>query len=121
MNNHLVVANDATFEKEVLQSPLPVLVDFWAPWCGPCRFVGPVVEELAGEYAGKCKVVKVNVDDAQQLAAGYRIRGVPTLMVFKDGKTVETFVGAPPAAALRAKLDAVATSPKRACACACSA
>lgn len=99
------------FQKEVLESDLPVLVDFFAPWCGPCRALAPALEGVAKNYDGRLKVVKVNVDDAQQLAAGYRIRGVPTLMFFKNGKAVDTLVGLPPASALREKLEAVAASP----------
>ncbi len=81
------------FKHEVIESDVPVLVDFWAPWCGPCKMIGPVIEELAGDYAGKAKVGKVNVDDNQQLAAQYGIRGIPTVMVFKGGEMVESFVG----------------------------
>ncbi len=81
------------FETEVLGSDNPVLVDFWAPWCGPCKMIGPVVEELAGDYDGKVKVGKVNVDDNHQLAAQFGIRGIPTVMLFKGGQMVESFVG----------------------------
>jgi thioredoxin 1 len=81
------------FETEVLGSDSPVLVDFWAPWCGPCKMIGPVVEELAGDYDGKVKVGKVNVDDNHQLAAQFGIRGIPTVMLFKGGQMVESFVG----------------------------
>lgn len=102
---------EAGFQKEVLESDLPVLVDFFAPWCGPCRALAPALEGVAKTYDGRLKVVKVNVDDAQQLAAAYRIRGVPTLMFFKNGKAVDALVGLPPASALREKLEAVAASP----------
>lgn len=82
------------FEAEVLKSDLPVLVDFWAEWCGPCRMVGPVVDELAGEMEGKLKVVKVNVDQAQDLAGSYQVMSIPTLILFKGGELVEQIVGA---------------------------
>jgi thioredoxin 1 len=109
------------FRSEVVDSDVPVLVDFFAPWCGPCRALAPVLEGIAKNYEGRLKVVKVNVDDAQQLAAGYRIRGVPTLMLFKDGEVVDTIVGLPPANVLRTKLDAVAALPARVGVCGCSA
>ena len=96
--------NDASFEEEVLKSELPVLVDFWAPWCGPCVMVAPVVEEIAKEYAGKLKVCRLNVDEGQMTASKYRIRGIPTLAIFKDGKTVDTVVGAVPKTQLEEKL-----------------
>lgn len=82
-----------SFETEVLQSSQPVLVDFWAPWCGPCKMIAPIVEELASEYAGRVKVAKVNVDNNQELAARFGIRGIPTVIIFKDGKVSSSFVG----------------------------
>lgn len=88
--------SDATFDAEVLQSSTPVLIDFWAPWCGPCRAIAPVVEELASEYAGKLKVVKMNVDDNQQTPSRYGVRGIPNLILFKGGKVHEQIVGAVP-------------------------
>ena len=112
---------EAEFQTEVLDSDVPVLVDFFAPWCGPCQVLAPALEGVAKTYDGRLKVVKVNVEGAQQLAAGYRIRGVPTLMFFKDGKAVDTVVGLPSASDLRAKLDAVAVSPRRVGVCGCSA
>ncbi|HPF34364.1 MAG TPA: thioredoxin [Candidatus Krumholzibacteria bacterium] len=94
-----------TFQSEVLDSDVPVLVDFWAPWCGPCKMLTPTIEALAGEYAGKAKVVKINVDDNQQLAAQFGIRGIPTVMVFKGGQAVSTMVGLQPKEQLAAALD----------------
>ena len=84
------------FEKEVLQSELPVLIDFWAPWCGPCRMVSPIVKELAEEYAGKVKVGTLNVDENQDIAVDYSVRGIPTLMIFKNGEVADSLVGAAP-------------------------
>jgi thioredoxin 1 len=91
-----VAVTDQTFDTEVLQSETPVLVDFWAAWCGPCRAVAPAVEEIAKEYAGKLKVVKVDVDENGEVAARYGITSIPTLMVFKGGKMVERLLGAMP-------------------------
>jgi thioredoxin 1 len=85
---------DATFEHDVLQAAGPVLVDFWAPWCGPCRAVAPVLEELSRELAGRLKIVKVNVDESQQIAGALGVRSIPTLVLFKDGKPVQGAVGA---------------------------
>lgn len=96
MAGNLVELTDTNFEAEVLNSDLPVLVDFWAPWCGPCRMVGPSVEALAGEWAGKVKVGKLNVDESGLTAGKYGVRSIPTLMVFKAGEVAATVVGALP-------------------------
>jgi thioredoxin len=91
---------DASFQKDVLESPTPVLVDFWAPWCGPCKMIAPVLDELAGEFAGRVAIAKVNVDDHQQHAAQFRVQGIPTMILFKDGREVDRLVGAAPKAQL---------------------
>ena len=88
--------NAENFETEVLDSPLPVLVDFWAVWCGPCQMIGPIVEELAADYAGKLKVVKVNVDENQALAARYQVMSIPTLVVMKNSEVAKQNIGAIP-------------------------
>ncbi|MGO8689826.1 MAG: thioredoxin [Thermoguttaceae bacterium] len=88
--------SDSDFAAEVLQSGQPVLVDFWAPWCGPCRMIAPVVEQLAAENAASCKVVKINVDDSPSTATTYGVSSIPTLMLFKGGEVVERFVGLQP-------------------------
>jgi thioredoxin 1 len=96
---------DASFEQDVLKSEIPVLVDFWAPWCGPCRMVAPVVEEIAQQYDGKLKVVKVNTDENPTVASNYGIRSIPTLMIFKAGQRVDMVVGAVPKTTLSTTLE----------------
>jgi thioredoxin 1 len=92
--NNVLNFTDAAFDTDVLSAPEPVLVDFWAEWCGPCRQMGPTIDTIASEYAGKAKVGKMNVDDNGQTAMRYNIRGIPTLLLFKGGKVVEQRVGA---------------------------
>ncbi len=101
-----VAFDDKNFESEVLNSDKPVLVDFWAEWCGPCKKIGPVVEELADEYAGKAKIGKVNVDDNPETSMKYQIRSIPALLIFKNGEVVDQIIGAVPKAALKKQLEA---------------
>jgi len=96
---------DSTFKQEVLESEAPVLVDFWAPWCGPCRMVAPVVDEISEQYDGKVKVVKVNTDENPSVASQYGIRSIPTLMIFKGGQRVDMVVGAVPKTTLANTLE----------------
>ncbi len=103
--SHAVEATDANFE-ELIQSDKPVLVDFWAEWCGPCKMIGPVVEQLAGEYEGKAIIAKMDVDQNAQIPAKFGIRSIPTLMVFKNGQLVDKVIGAVPKNVLEQKLQA---------------
>jgi thioredoxin 1 len=101
-----VTITDANFESEVIKSTIPVLIDFWATWCGPCKAIAPIVEDLAKEYDGKVKIGKVDVDDNQQTAIKYGIRSIPTLLIMKNGKVNDTIVGAVPKAQIVQKLNA---------------
>lgn len=103
MTESMTEFTDANFQEEA--SGGLVLVDFWAPWCGPCRMVGPIIEELSGDYEGKVKVGKLNVDDNPKTAMSFRVMSIPTVVLFKDGQPVETLVGAMPKSAYRARLD----------------
>ncbi len=95
-NEYVTAATDDNFEAEVLKCSKPVLVDFWAPWCGPCKAVGPFVEELAEQYKDSIKVMKVNVDEGQKTALNYGVRSIPTIILFKDGKILDTIIGLVP-------------------------
>jgi thioredoxin 1 len=106
--NDIIELEDQTFDREVTQADVPVLVDFYAPWCGPCRMLAPVLDALAPRFAGRVKFAKVNVDRAPGLAMRYRVTGVPTLIIFKRGLVLDTIVGVPSPGALKARLEEVA-------------
>ena len=105
MSEHIHYVTDASFEAEVLQSPTPVLVDYWAEWCGPCKMIAPILDEVAKDYNGKLKVAKLNIDENQETPAKYGIRGIPTLMLFKGGNIEATKVGALSKSQLAAFID----------------
>ena len=102
-----IIVTDATFATEVERSPLPVLVDLWAPWCGPCRIIAPILEELAGEMAGRLRIVKLNVDENPATSGRFNVRSIPTMLVMKSGKEVDRLVGAMPKAELKQRLERV--------------
>ena len=101
MSEHTKAVTDESFRQDVLEAPGPVLVDFWAEWCGPCKAVGPILDELAKEYAGKLTVAKVNIDDNPVTPNEYAVRGIPTMLLFRDGKLLDQKVGAMPKSALK--------------------
>ena len=102
--SNAVVVNEGSFDKEVLESTIPVLVDFWAAWCGPCRAIAPIVEQIAAEHSGRLKVVKLDVDENGEVSIRYGVMNIPTLLVFKGGKVVERIVGAMPKPALMSRI-----------------
>lgn len=104
MGNY-VILNDSNFEEEVLKSDLPVLIDFWAEWCAPCKMIAPIIEDIATEYSGKIKVAKLDVDNNPQTSMKYGIRSIPTLLIFKNGEAVDQLIGAVPKASIVSKLD----------------
>ena len=105
MSEHILYVTDDSFEQDVIKSSEPVLVDYWAEWCGPCKMIAPILDEIASEYSGKIKVVKLNIDDNPQTPPKYGIRGIPTLMLFKDGNVEATKVGALSKSQLTAFID----------------
>jgi len=106
-----IAVTQATFQTDVVESPVPVLVDLWAPWCGPCRQVGPILEQMSEAYAGRLVVAKVNVDEEPQLAAAFGVRGIPTMLLMKGGQVVETMVGAGPQPVIEQQLNLAAHLP----------
>jgi len=106
---NLLTLTEANFTEQVLQSPVPVLVDFWAEWCGPCKMIAPILDEIAQEYDGRLKIGKVNIDDQQALATTHGIRAIPTLLVFKNGQVADQIVGLRSKRDLKANLDRVVT------------
>jgi len=110
MSGKIVEVTDANFEEEILKSTVPALVDFWAPWCGPCKSIAPVIEELAADYGEKMKFAKLNVDDNPKTPSKYDVRGIPNLVIFKSGEVVEQIVGAVPKDQLVEAIDKVINS-----------
>jgi len=104
-SDNVLHVTDASFEQEVMKAPTAVLIDFWAPWCGPCKAIGPIVDELAGEYAGRLKVVKINVDDNPQTPSRFGVRGIPNLVIIRDGQVKDQIIGAVPKAHLVKAVD----------------
>jgi thioredoxin len=104
-SDKIVHVTDASFDQEVLKSPTPVLIDFWAPWCAPCRAIAPIIDDLAGEYSGRLKVVKMNVDDNPQTPGRYGVRGIPNLVIIKGGQVKEQIIGAVPKGTLVKAVD----------------
>lgn len=111
MAGKYVTLTDANFKQEVLESDEPVLVDFWAAWCGPCRVIAPAIEELAGDFEGRAKIGKLDVDHNPQTAMQYGVRSIPTLLFFKDGRVADQLIGAVPKKIMAEKLEALATQP----------
>ena len=111
-SNSVITLTDDSFEQEVLASSQPVLVDFWAPWCGPCRLVAPIVESIATDFAGQVKVCKLNADQFDRIATRYQIHAIPTLLIFQNGKVVDQAIGVLPKAELAAKLTALLEQPQ---------
>ena len=105
MSNDIVYVTDDSFEQEVLESDIPVLVDYWAEWCGPCKMIAPILDEIVGDYTGKLKIAKLNIDENSATPPKYGIRGIPTLMIFKDGDVEATKVGALSKSQLTAFID----------------
>ena len=105
MSEHIVYVTDATFKNEVLESPIPVLVDYWAEWCGPCKMIAPILDEISRDYAGKLKIAKVNIDENPKTPGEYGIRGIPTLILFKGGNVEATKIGALSKSQLTAFID----------------
>ena len=103
--SNVVYTSDTTFESDVIKSDVPVLVDFWAEWCGPCRMLSPILDQISEEYTGKLKIVKVNVDESNVTAATYGVRGIPTLLLFKNGQVTDTKVGSLPKSQLTTFID----------------
>jgi thioredoxin 1 len=109
-SDKIVHVTDASFDQEVLKSPTPVLIDFWAPWCAPCRAIAPIIDDLAGEYSGRLKVVKMNVDDNPQTPGRYGVRGIPNLLIIKGGEVKEQIIGAVPKGTLVKAVDNAITA-----------